>query len=67
VLLVDLDLRRPSIAGYFFDYAVPGLSDYVTEDRPLSDLLINPGIERLVLSPDTTHSRTHPKCFARRK
>jgi len=58
VLLVDLDLRRPSIAGYFFDHAVPGLSDYVTEDRPLSELLINPGIERLVLLPGH-HSFTH--------
>jgi protein-tyrosine kinase len=58
VLLVDLDLRRPSIARYFFDHAVPGLSDYITEDRPLSELLINPGIERLVLLPGH-HSFTH--------
>jgi len=58
VLLVDLDLRRPAMAGYFFDHAVPGLSDYITEDRPLSELLINPGIERLVLLPGH-HSFTH--------
>jgi capsular exopolysaccharide synthesis family protein len=58
VLLVDLDLRRPSMASYFFEHAVPGLSDYITEDRPLSELLINPGIERLVLLPGH-HSFTH--------
>ena len=58
VLLVDLDLRRPSMASYFFDHAVPGLSDYITEDRPLSELLINPGIDRLVLLPGH-HSFTH--------
>ena len=58
VLLVDLDLRRPSIARYFFDHAVPGLSDYITDDRPLSELLLNPGIERLVLLPGH-HSFTH--------
>jgi capsular exopolysaccharide synthesis family protein len=58
VLLVDLDLRRPSIARCFFDKPVPGLSDYITEDRPLAELLINPGIERLVILPGH-HSFTH--------
>ncbi len=51
VLLVDLDMRRPSIHKYF-DY-VPdrGLSDFVLHDTPLQDILINPGIERLVILP----------------
>lgn len=58
VLLVDLDLRRPSVARYFFAGSVPGISDLITDDRPLSELLINPGIERLVLLPGN-HSFTH--------
>jgi capsular exopolysaccharide synthesis family protein len=58
VLLVDLDLRRPSLASFFFDQPVPGLSDYITDDRPLEEMLINPGIERLTLLPGN-HSFTH--------
>ena len=51
VLLVDLDLRRPSVLRYFSDERLPGISDYLLEDRPIPDLLINPGIERLVILP----------------
>jgi capsular exopolysaccharide synthesis family protein len=58
VLLVDLDLRRPSMASYFFDHPRPGLSDYITDDRPLEELLVNPGIDRLTLLP-ANHSFTH--------
>jgi capsular exopolysaccharide synthesis family protein len=58
VLAVDLDLRRPSMASVFFDRRVPGLSDYITEERPIEELLVNPGIERLVLLPGN-HSFTH--------
>jgi capsular exopolysaccharide synthesis family protein len=58
VLLVDLDLRRPKMASYFFDQPVPGLSEYITGDRPIEELLINPGIERLVILPGN-HSFPH--------
>jgi capsular exopolysaccharide synthesis family protein len=58
VLLVDLDLRRPSMASYFFETPVPGVSDFITDDRPIEELLINPGIERLTLLPGN-HSFTH--------
>lgn len=58
VLLVDLDLRRPSLASFLFDEPVPGISDYITDDRPLEEMLINPGIERLTLLPGN-HSFTH--------
>jgi capsular exopolysaccharide synthesis family protein len=58
ILLVDLDLRRPSLASYFFPHPLPGLSDYITEDRPIDELLIDPGIDRLTLLPGN-HSFTH--------
>ncbi len=51
VLLVDLDLRRPSIPDYFGLTVEQGLTDYLFDRAPLSDCLINPGIERLVLLP----------------
>lgn len=59
ILLVDLDLKRPSISRYFVDGKTRGISDYLTGDAELADLLINPGIERLVILPGNesfTHS-----------
>ncbi len=52
VLLVDLDLRRPSIHGYFGFEPELGLSDYLTsDDIDLSSLLVHPEIDRLVVLP----------------
>ncbi len=51
VLLVDLDLRNPTIHDYFGYQPELGLSDYLTTDIPLYKLLFNPGIERLVVMP----------------
>ena len=51
VLLVDLDLRRPAVLRHFTPERLPGLSDYILEDRTLPELLVNPGIERLVILP----------------
>jgi len=42
VLLVDADLRHPSVHSYFGIDAEYGLSDYLTADKPLSELLIHP-------------------------
>lgn len=58
ILLVDLDLRRPSLGTYFFEERRPGISEYITEDHPIERILVNPGIERLVLLPGN-HSFTH--------
>jgi len=51
VLLVDLDLRKPSIHEYFGYCPVQGISDYLHDDIPLSEILFNPTIERLVILP----------------
>jgi capsular exopolysaccharide synthesis family protein len=51
VLLVDLDLRRPSIQQYFFQDEQSGISEYLTEKKELSDILFNPSLERLVILP----------------
>jgi protein-tyrosine kinase len=51
VLLADLDLRRPSVVRYFSDEDLPGVSDYLLDSRELPEILINPGIERLVVLP----------------
>jgi protein-tyrosine kinase len=60
VLLADLDLKRPQVRRYLTHEDLPGISDYLVNDAPVADLLINPkGIERLVVLPghaSVTHS-----------
>jgi protein-tyrosine kinase len=60
VLLVDLDLKRPQIQRYFTQEHLPGISDYLTRETPVSELLFNvKGVERLVVLPghaSVTHS-----------
>ena len=57
VLLVDADLRKHSkshkdFAGDFFGTDMnEGLSNYLLGQAEIPDLLVNPGIERLVLLP----------------
>jgi Mrp family chromosome partitioning ATPase len=51
VLLVDMDLRYPKISWYFDMEVTAGLQDYINSDKPLSEILINPGISRLVVLP----------------
>jgi protein-tyrosine kinase len=60
VLLVDLDLKRPQVHRYLTPAEIPGISDYLVHDTPVSDLLFNPkGMDRLVVLPgraSVTHS-----------
>lgn len=51
VLLVDLDLRKPSVHQYFGYQPEAGLSDYLFRDVPVRQLLFSPSIERLVVLP----------------
>ena len=51
VLLVDLDLRRPSIHKNFNFEPDFGLLDYLTGDVELRDIFINPPFKWLVLLP----------------
>lgn len=53
VLLLDLDLRRPKVAEYFDLEPEFGVKDFLLNDVPLSNILVNPGMERLVLLPGT--------------
>lgn len=52
VLLVDADLRHPAVHGYFGLDVEYGLSDYLTGDKPLSELLVHPAnFPRFVILP----------------
>lgn len=51
VLLVDADLRKPSIHTVLGIDVDKGLSDYLRGKAEIPELLINPGIPRLVILP----------------
>lgn len=51
VLLVDADLRRPSISHHLGLQCKFGFVDFLSGTTPLEHVLINPGIENLVLLP----------------
>ena len=51
VLLVDGDIKNPSVHKYFGLDDVPGLADCLTNKTTVSDVLINPGMDRIVILP----------------
>jgi protein-tyrosine kinase len=70
VLLVDANLRHPSVHEVFGLDDCPGLADYLLDNQPLEDLLVHPGIGRFVLLPggravsNSTEILTSPKMLA---
>lgn len=54
VVLVDLDMRRPSLCGYLGIYPEYGISDYLVGGVPLHKVMIDIGIDRFILIPGTT-------------
>lgn len=51
VLLVDLDLRSPTLHTLFGFDAEPGLTNHLLDAIPLSRCLVNPGLNRLIVLP----------------
>jgi exopolysaccharide/PEP-CTERM locus tyrosine autokinase len=51
VLLVDADLRNPKIDKYLGCNVEKGLSDYLQTDAPVSNLLVNPKLAKMVVLP----------------
>ena len=52
ILLADFDLRRPKIGSYLGLNVNAGLSAYLEGQKPLSDVLVNPGTPGLVVLPN---------------
>lgn len=50
-LLVDFDLRRPSVAKYLGLNAKVSLNDVLQRGADVADAMVNPGFERLVVLP----------------
>lgn len=51
VLLVDLDLRNPSLGQYFGIEQEHGLLSYLRGQVALEEIMVNPGVDRLVVVP----------------
>lgn len=51
VLLLDCDLRSPSIQSMFGLAETPGLSEYLSKGKPLSSLLVKTFLDKLTILP----------------
>lgn len=51
VLLIDADMRKPQLHKRFGFGTVPGLSEYLSEGRPLPSLLLKTKVDKLTLLP----------------
>lgn len=67
VLLIDADLRKPSIQGYLGMEPAKGLSEYLAGEVELSELLIKTGIGRLTLLPAGTPVKNPVEFFSSQK
>ena len=50
-LLIDMDLRTPTIKDLFAISPEKGLLEYLKGEAEISELLVNPGVDRLMLLP----------------
>lgn len=55
ILLVDMNLKDPKIHQYFDMKITAGLKDCIVSNKSLSDVLISPSIDRLVVLPGKDH------------
>jgi protein-tyrosine kinase len=53
-LIVDCDLRNPSLSRWFGFQEAKGLSDYLTGDASLPDLLVKTSVDKLSILPGGT-------------
>ena len=66
-LLVDMDLRAPGVAACFGLTAQPNLLDHLRKGVPLSEVLVNPGLERLLLLPTSASPLDSSEIIASRR
>lgn len=67
VLLIDADVRKPSLQEYLGMKPSKGLSDYLNGEVELSELLINSGVGRLTLLPAGTPLKNPVELFSSQK
>lgn len=67
VLLVDVNLKNPSVLTCFGIEQEKGLTDYLLYDEPLPTLLVRPGIEKLTILPSGPHSENSAEVLRSQK
>ena len=67
VLLVDADVRRPSIAHLFGLHINAGLGDYLVDDADLDEMILQPPINGLYVIPGRAKSRLRPESLSSEK
>jgi protein-tyrosine kinase len=50
-LLVDMNLRHPRLHEYLSLGSTMGLSDHLLKNTPIHELLVNPGLDKIVVLP----------------
>ncbi len=67
VLLVDADLRNPSVHRYFGIEPSRGLSDYLKGEADIPDLLVKTGVGKLVILPAGNPSESSAELLSSEK
>jgi len=66
-MLVDFDLRRPSISKYLGLPSNTSLNDVLAGEATIEDSLVNPGLERLVILPTERPVKNSSEVLSSRK
>jgi capsular exopolysaccharide synthesis family protein len=66
-LLVDFDLRRPKVGAYLGIHLEKSLNDLLDGTAELPDVLINPGMPRLVVLPTNSPIKNSSETLSSRK
>ena len=66
-MLVDFDLRRPSVSKYLGLSSGPTLNDVLSGDATVAESLVNPELERFVILPTASPVKHSSEVLSSRK
>ena len=66
-MLVDFDLRRPTVAKYLGLPTEPSLNDVLSGKASIAETLINPGLDRFVILPTAMPVKNSSEVLSSRK
>lgn len=66
-MLVDFDLRKPTVAKYLGLPVSASLNDVLAGDASIEETLVNPGLDRLVILPTTMPVKHSSEVLSSRK
>ena len=66
-MLVDFDLRRPTVSKYLGLPSGPSLNDVLSGDASIAEALVNPDLERFVVLPTAMPIKNSSEVLSSRK